>query len=182
MSTKILKETHNSEIFLRPRFSLELELPVQEVIDHFKEELEKNSEGLRYKCVDHHMVLDVPIEQDHYWSPQMHLEIRKSLEGKASTLKGVLGPKTGFWTMFVFLHVAMGLAFLAFGIRGYVYWTLKVENQNSFRIMGLITLVWLALYLFARWSRRRGSSQTLEMVTFMKRALDIEDSEIVDQT
>ena len=63
-------------------------------MEHFKERLHNNPEKLPYKQVDGHIILDVPTRENHYWSPQLHLEIREHKEDKnLSYLKGVLGPR-----------------------------------------------------------------------------------------
>ena len=176
MGTKILKQRQNPEVFLRPRFSVELNQSFDWVLEHFKERLHNNPEKLPYKQVDGHIILDVPPRENHYWSPQLHLEIREHKEDKnLSYLKGVLGPKTQVWTMFVFLHVGMALALTVFGIRGYVYWTLDKEDHNSGVIVLAICVLWILLYLFARWGRAKGNKQTRFLIDFVKRVLEIEN-------
>jgi len=172
MSAKILKEHHNSEAFLRPRFSIELDNSPKELLDLFKKNLENANCKYCGKIVDGHIVIDVPKDEDHYWSPQLHLEVEKISNQEKSKLKGVFGPKTHVWTMFVFLHVALGFALSIFAVRAYVHWSIDMNPNGSYFWIGIISIVWVSLYVFARLGRSTGKEQTEELRNFMLETLD----------
>ncbi|MGB0776679.1 MAG: GTP-binding protein [Flavobacteriaceae bacterium] len=172
MSAKILKEHHNNEVFLRPRFSIELENSPNELVTLFKKNLEDGQCKYCSKIVDGHIVIDVPKDEDHYWSPQLHLEVEKLPHNEKAKLKGVFGPKTHVWTMFVFLHVALGFALSIFAVRAYVHWSIDMDASNSYVWMGVIAIIWICLYIFARLGRSTGKVQTEELRSFMLKTLN----------
>lgn len=171
MTAKILKEDYNNEVFLRPRFSIELDESPEALLDLFKKNLEDGNCEYCSRIVDGHIVIDVPKDENHYWSPQLHLEVDKTSSPEKAKLKGVFGPKTQVWTMFVFFHVALGLAFGVFMMRAYVHWSLDMDYDGSLLWMGVIAIVWLMLYVFARLGRRTGKPQTEELRAFMLKTL-----------
>ncbi len=60
-------------------------------------------------CVDDHIFIKLPKQEQHFWSPQLHLEITEKDENSCS-LHGFSG--NNVWTMFMFLHVAVGILFM----------------------------------------------------------------------
>ena len=87
-----MSEQKNSAIHLRPRFKLEYNESQQDLIAKFKDNL-KNAD-CKYSCkiVDEHIVIDVPRDENHFWSPQLTIEIEKG-ETEKTIVKGLFGPK-----------------------------------------------------------------------------------------
>jgi hypothetical protein len=80
-----------NRILLKPRFKLKFKESEQEILQQFKEELAKEDCIYTSNIVDHHIIIDVPEKDEHFWSPQLHVEIEK--EGDLTLVKGILGPK-----------------------------------------------------------------------------------------
>ena len=114
MSQNVLIEKVNSEVFLRPRFSIDLNKSDVTVLNEFSEEFKKEECKIRGKIVDGHVFISVPKDDEHFWSPQLHLEILEATANK-SLLKGLFGPKPQVWTLFMFVHFIIGVSFLGFG-------------------------------------------------------------------
>jgi len=166
MSTKI-----NSKIFLRPRFSIDFDKTSDELLCAFKDNLKDGDCAYCSKIVDEHIFIDVPEEENHFWSPQLHLEIEETPEGKA-LVKGLFGPKPQVWTLFIFIHFAIGIAFLIFLVVAYSKWKL---NENAvFPIVMLIVLplIWTLLYFLGRLGKSTGQQQMDELKSFMQETLE----------
>ena len=64
-----MSEEKNNEVFLRPRFKIDSDKNEAELMNRFMGNL--NSGDCKYcsKIVDNHIFIDVPPDQDHFWSP-----------------------------------------------------------------------------------------------------------------
>jgi hypothetical protein len=62
-------------------------------------------------------------------SLHLHLEIL-GLTPKTSLLKGLFGPKSQIWTLFMFIHFVLGIYFLVFG--GLLYTNISLNEPIFF--------------------------------------------------
>ncbi len=161
-----MNEEKNSEVFLRPRFKIDSEESESDLMDKFKGNL--NSGACKYcsKIVDNHIFIDVPTDQDHFWSPQLHVEVVEG-EASASEVKGLFGPKPTVWTLFMFLHFAIGILFSVFLTMLYVRWTLNANLVFSIVMVTVLPIIWIALYVMGRIGRKKGKSQMEELHEFL---------------
>src|SRR5690554_1950578 len=135
----------SNEIVLRPRFKMELDMSCQQLIERFKEE-KKKEQKFHISCLEGHIFVRLPKEEQLFWSPQLHLEISEISENK-STLHGFFGPNPTVWTMFIFFHVVVGTLFLANTI--WLYSNSSLENPIALQVgiaLGLVG-VWAMLYI-----------------------------------
>ncbi len=161
-----MHEQRNSDIHLRPRFKIDFDESRQKIISKFENNL--NDADCKYcgKIIDGHVIIDVPVEENHFWSPQLIIEIEEVGKGKA-IVKGLFGPKPQVWTLFMFFHFAMAVSFLGFSIITYVKWTLK--NDYSFPLIMVIVLpiLWIVMYFLGRIGKKTGHKQMDELRAFM---------------
>lgn len=161
-----MSEEKNSEIFLRPRFRIDLEESEENLIERFKDNLNDGECKYCSKIVDQHIVIDVPFDEDHFWSPQLNIEVVKG-ESTESIVKGLFGPKPQVWTLFMFLHFAVGITFLVFLTLLYVRWSFESSMVFPTIMVIVLPIIWVILYIFGRWGRRRGKEQMEELHDFM---------------
>lgn len=159
------------EIVLRPRFTFDLEVTPNEAIKAF-EASKNNTEDVVITHVDHHIFLKIPKHLQHFWSPQLDLEITSFEEGK-TTLRGLFGPKPAVWTMFMFFHFAVASLFIAFGIWAYTNASLDTPYLLPLVLMGLMVLVWFVLYFAGRMGKQAGKKEMLKLYGFMKKTLQL---------
>ena len=84
-----------NRILLKPRFKLRYTDKKEDIIAQFRKNLADDSCRFPGKVVDHHIVIDVPGEEESFWSPQLHVEIeeddrRPGRVGVAENLQGLL--------------------------------------------------------------------------------------------
>lgn len=166
-----MSEELNSEIFLRPRFKIDFDESEGELMRKFKSNLASGDCKYCSKITGNHIFIDIPFDEDHFWSPHLHLEIVKET-GKTTFVKGLFSPKPQVWTLFMFLHFAVGIAFLIFLVTLYVKWTLKESLFSSALMVVLLPIIWIALYAFGRWGKRKGKVQMEELHQFMLETLN----------
>ncbi|WP_152285777.1 6TM ABC transporter family protein [Flavicella marina] len=161
-----MKEEKNSPIFLRPRFSIELPKSKTELLKNFSEAFSQTDCPFVGKIVDGHVVVDIPITENHFWSPQLHLEI-EATDTKNSIAKGLFGPKPQVWTLFMFLHSSVAFTFIGVLIYAYTKWTLKEDVTISIAILIALPIFWFVMYFLGRIGKKTGHSQMEDLHDFM---------------
>ena len=164
----------SNEVVLRPRFKFILNHDNEFLLSLFEETRNTQSEFIVSR-VDDHVFIKIPQEKQHFWSPQLHLEINKNESDNSSTIYGLFGPNPTVWTMFMFFHfVAIGL-FLGFAIWTYTNWSL----DNSYSIQLFMTLfmvvIWFALYFGGSIGKKSGMPEMHLLHHFMRDTLRSKD-------
>jgi len=159
-----------NRVLLKPRFQLEFDESQKEILEKFKENVE--GEDCKYcsRISGNHIFLDVPKVEEHFWSPQLQVEVVKG-ENDKTIVKGILGPKPQVWTFFMFLHFAVAVAFIIFLVMFYVNWSLGKDYQfTKYMLIGL-PILWVLLYFFGQSGKKLGYKQMVELDNFMMKIL-----------
>ncbi|MDY0780893.1 GTP-binding protein [Tenacibaculum sp. IB213877] len=164
------QEQQNSELFLRPRFSINCEKSTIEILERFDAIFKDALCKFKGKIVDNHVVIDVPKKDAHFWSPQLHFEVDE-IDGEGTVIKGLFGPKPQVWTLFMFIHFLVAAAFISFTVVLYV--NIRFERSIVFPIVMLIALpvVWFVLYFIGRLGKETGKKQMDDLKEFMRSVL-----------
>lgn len=157
-----MQEQQNNPIFLRPRFYLEVSAKQTVLLEKFKKATQSDTFKYKSKIVDHHIVIDFPADENHSWSPQLHLEIEEK-DANTSVVRGLFGPKPEVWTLFIVAHFCVALTCIGFATLAYVQWILKTELRTSLAIALTMPVVWVALYVMGRIGKRKAQNQTKEL-------------------
>jgi ABC-type multidrug transport system fused ATPase/permease subunit len=156
-----------NRVLLKPRFKMELEdKSVDEVLNAFKENLAKNDCKYCSKISGNHIFLDVPKEENHFWSPQMQVEILKNKNDK-TIVKGIIGPKPQIWTFFMFVHFIIATLFVVFFVWFYTNWTLNKDYQFQKYMLLILPILSVGLYFFGQSGKRIAYNQMVELDRFL---------------
>lgn len=166
-----MSEQKNSDVFLRPRFKMNFDESQQKLIEKFKDNLKDVDCKYCTKIINEHIVIDVPVEENHFWSPQLNIEIQKVEKNKA-IVKGLFGPKPQVWTLFMFIHFAMAVAFIGFSIMAYVKWALKSDYTISLILVVIVPILWGIMYFLGTVGKKTGRKQMNELHEFMMKTLE----------
>jgi len=159
------------EIVLRPRFNLELEQSSDWALEAFENAKNKTTQFVIHRS-DDHVFLKIPKEKQHFWSPQLDLEIYQ-FEGEKTQIRGLFGPKPSVWTLFMFLHFAViGLA-ISMGIWAYSNAALKLPYFVQLLALSLLALGWFALYFAGRMGKSAGKKEMIALNKFMRETLQL---------
>ena len=102
----------SNDIVLRPRFNLELSESKEKLLIA----LENSAiDPFLVKRIDEHIFIKFNKKNNHFWSPQLHLEIHE-VDLKNCKLYGVFGPNPTLWTFFMFLHFGVATLFIILGV------------------------------------------------------------------
>lgn len=163
------KEQKNSDIFLRPRFSIDCNKPVNDILQAFHMFLDSDNCLYKSKISNDHIFIDIPDDDSHFWSPQLHIQIVQ--EDSVTKIKGLFGPKPQVWTLFMFIHFLVATTFIGFAIMLYV--KIRLNETVFFPAVMLVSLpiIWFVLYFLGRIGKETGSKQMNDLKHFMQRIL-----------
>lgn len=158
-----------NEIVLRPRFRLSLEMSGEEVLRRFAD-IKKEQNRFGVTCIDKHIFLRLPKDEQIFWSPQLHLEVMESTDNEC-TVHGFFGPNPTVWTMFIFFHVVIAMLFIADMV--WLYSNHSLGGTYGFQIgvaLGLVA-VWILLYIGGSIGKRKGKPGMRVLHGFMLKTL-----------
>jgi hypothetical protein len=159
----------SNEIVLRPRFKFEVNANNETLLKGF-EEMKQNQSQFILSRVDDHVFIRFPKQNQHFWSPQLHLEINEK-DNKNATVHGLFGPNPTVWTLFMFLHFVVAGLFFGFGIWAYTNATLKTDYGVQVTLTLLMIVLWFVLYFAGRIGRSKGKPEMYLLHNFMKETL-----------
>jgi len=156
----------SNEIVLRPRFQWRISDSEKAIINTF-ETLKTTQSNYKVSVVDHHVFIRIPKYKQHFWSPQLHLEILKE-DDHATLVKGLFGPNPAVWTMFMFMHFIVAGLFITFGIWAYSNYTLGEPFIVQLTLLVFMVISWFVLYMAGRLGKSRGKPEMQELYMFLQ--------------
>jgi hypothetical protein len=162
-----------NEVVLRPRFKFDVKRENQDLLKLFEDTKDTQTDFI-VSCLDDHVFIRIPKQKQHFWSPQLHLEIIK-LNENHSTVHGLFGPNPTVWTMFMFFHFFVAIIFIGFGAWAYSNWSLNMTYGLQVSVMGLMTILWFVLYFAGRLGKKSGMDEMHLLHHFMRDTIRSKD-------
>ncbi|MEP1488634.1 MAG: GTP-binding protein [Algibacter sp.] len=159
-----------NDFVLRPRFKMALNKNNETVLHHF-ETTKTTQSAFIVTRLDDHVFIKFPKQEQHFWSPQLHLEINE-VNKSSSMLHGLYGPNPTIWTMFMFFHFIIAGLFLAFGVWAYTNWSLKSSYAIQVALMLFMIIIWFALYFSGRIGKASSTGDMHKLQDFMNNVLN----------
>lgn len=160
----------DNNLRIRPRFRKETSYSPQILKDRIKLALETNGEKCKGQIVDNHVILKIPLNQQHYWSPMLTLELEPTENG--SLIRGLFGPKPAVWTMFVFFYSAIGFLTMMGLIFGLSQMMLKMSAYGLWSVpVGGFLLI--GLFIMSKVGQRLGQEQMHQLKDFLDSSLKL---------
>src|SRR5210317_1672785 len=148
-----------NDIILRPRFKFDVNHDNLSLLELF-ENTKKTQKDFIVSRSDDHVFIKFPKAKQHFWSPQLHLEINKNYDDETkSTIYGLFGPNPTVWTMFMFFHFIVACLFVGFGIWAYSNWSLNEDCIIQLFVVLLMVVLWIVLYFAGRIGKQTGMTQ-----------------------
>ncbi len=154
-----------NDIVLRPRFTYKMHENQQDLLQLFQDAKALQSDFV-VSMVDDHVFIKYPKHKQHFWSPQLHLEINE-VGARASEIHGLFGPNPTVWTFFMFLHFVVAGLFFGFGIWAYTNWSLKNTYALQLWLMLLMVIVWFVLYFIGSIGKVSSKDDMVALKHFM---------------
>ncbi|EMQ96448.1 GTP-binding protein EngA [Xanthomarina gelatinilytica] len=158
-----------NEVVLRPRFKFEKNQNNEYLLGLF-DKAKKEQDNFIVSRIDNHLFLKLPKNKQHFWSPQLHLEIDE-IDENSSTIRGLFGPNPTVWTMFMFFHFIVAGLFIGFGVWAYTNWALKTSYALQISLMFFMVLIWIALYVIGQMGKKAGMEEMHLLHGFMRDTL-----------
>jgi len=161
---------------IRPRFRRVVSLEPGYVLDQFRQKLTRANAPIRGLIVDHHVTLKIPYEQQHFWSPQLDVEVETVPEG--TLVRGLYGPHPSVWLMFVFFYAALGFVATIVMIIGFSQWNLGL-SAGILWLLPVMGFIFLMVWLSARAGQKLGKDQMEQLQAFLDDVLAEENEETI---
>lgn len=142
------------------------------ILAKFKKNFEEKNCEYATKISNNHIFIDVPKKDEHFWSPQLEVEIIENEENGKTIVKGILGPKPQVWTFFIFLHFIVAVIFIAMFVWFYVNWSLGKDFQIQKYLLITLPIIWTILYFFGQSGKKLGYQQMVELDSFLMETLN----------
>lgn len=160
--------TPDSNLQIRPRFREHSEMSQEEVKKRISSVLSSKKDAWIGEVVDNHVIVKVPRGQQHYWSPQLTLQLED--EDGGTLIRGLFGPKPGVWTMFVFFYSAIGFLTLMALIFGLSQMMLKMDAYGLWAVpVGSVLLI--GLFIISKIGQRLGREQMEQLHGLLEESL-----------
>jgi len=167
---KPIHDNQINKILLKPRFKIEVDQGENQIIENLKKRLNSENCKLRSQIADMHVIIDVSRGEEHYWSPQLTVEVVK--EDNKTIVKGLLSPKPKVWTFFMFLHFVVAISFFIFLVMFYTKYQLKQDYYFSMIMCIAMPIIWIILYVVGQFGKKLGYEQMLQLHNFLINSLN----------
>jgi len=154
---------------IRPRFKVVLALPMEVIIQKITQALKEKNAPIKGTVAGHHITLRIPLAKQHYWSPQLDLEIEEHPEG--SLIRGLFGPSPSVWFMYIFFYSVLGFISLMVTIMGFSQLNLGLSARILW-ILPVTAVLFIFAYSTARAGQKLGAEEMHELYLFMLNALE----------
>lgn len=160
-----------NDIVLRPRFKIELNQNNETLLKAF-ETTKTNQSDFIITRLDDHVFIKYPKHKQHFWSPQLHLEIN-NVNDNSCSLHGLFGPNPTVWTLFMFLHFMVAGLFITFSIWAYTNFALKTDYALQIALMVFMVIIWFVLYFAGQIGKDVSKKEMHKLNDFMHSIIDI---------
>lgn len=155
---------------VRPKIKLVVPLSANEVLERLRRGFEAERSKLRGSVLGSCVELTVRCDQQHFWSPQISLQVEQHDEG--AILHGRVGPRPQVWTGLMAAYAIIGFSsFFAFFF-GMSHWLLDRPLWPLWAVPLGIAFAGV-VYLIAYVGQRLGADQTQELADVLDAALEL---------
>lgn len=152
----------------RPRFKIETDLSVEHVNEKLKVALEKQIEIGGY-VRSYESIFRVKASKQEYWSPIITLRVEKNEEKNRTEIRGIIGPKSSIWLIFIFLYFGLGTLILISGMMFFIAY--RFEEGFYIGLVFIISIFLILLtYLFAKIGEIKAKNEIAQLRSFVENA------------
>lgn len=153
---------------VRPRFEQETDTPLADIEERIRAHLKQPDACCVGRIIPGHIVLSVPEEELHFWSPQLSLSLEENGEG--TLIRGLYGPAPSIWLMFAFGYGILSFLVMVVGIVGFSRMSLGLDAPILWALPFLVGGL-VVLYIIAQVGQKVGAEQTFTLHHFFEEAI-----------
>lgn len=153
---------------IRPRYTFTVPLDKETVLNKLREAINNPNARIKGKFVKPLVVISIPEEDRHFWSPELSLDLEEKEDG--TEIRCILGPHSSIWTMFATFY---GFAILV-GVAGLVWGFSQLTlgmSAYGFWLVPLSVVLIAGAYAIALTGQRLAYDQMLLLRSFIKETL-----------
>jgi hypothetical protein len=155
---------------IRPRFTYLSRRTPESIQDHLQAEWTAKQPDCLLEMIPGHAVLKISPEHQHYWSPQLSLNLEWDEFGGETTIRGLYGPNPNVWALFFFSYAALGILAVFIGIIGFANLSLD-KAAPILWVLPVLGIIAVVLYVFSQFGQKLGAEQTYELHHFFESAI-----------
>lgn len=159
-----------SSFRLRPRFQHFTDLDVKAIESLVQKEKENADTDCDLSILSGYIVVRIPPEDRHFWSPQLSLSIEEEEEDGKTLIRGFYGPNPNTWALFTYGYAVLGIAFVFIGIWGMAKLTLD-KAAHELWILPILGVLALTLYIIAQFGQKLGAEQMFKLHFFYQKVI-----------
>ena len=153
---------------IRPRFTLHSKKSPLEIQQLIENRLQTHPHDCAGRIIPNHIILKIPPSKQHYWSPQLSLNLEPKNNG--TLIRGLYGPHPNVWTLFTFGYATAGILSLFVLITGGAKLSL---GKYAFELWALpvFGLVIIILYILSQFGQKLGAEETFTIHHFFEESI-----------
>lgn len=160
-------------VHIRPRFRFEVDRPSESILAQVSDHIKKSKDKVIGKIVNDHVVLDIPLKDRHYWSPQLNMRVEENEEKPGQAIvRGLIGPRPTVWGLFVFIYSAIGILGLFGSLYGLSKYSLGTYTHFIWALP-IAILIMLTAYLTSKYGERLGHDQVELLKQFIRDSINL---------
>lgn len=153
---------------IRPRYKITTELSPNIIIDEI-ELLLKETNNVSGRIIDTNVYLKLPDEELHYWSPELHVKIKK--EDEVTLIRGIAGPNPKVWATFMVFYGLAIMLLIFGGSLGISQWMLNIDSIWIWSVP-VSVILYVIIFLAAKYGQSLGADQLFRLRDFLDRAIE----------
>lgn len=160
-------------IEIRPRFKLLSNLEIEEISNNLKKGLETDKSIIGKRVLDM-FYLDIPANQQKYWSPELRASFEKDEEEEGTLIRVVIGPRYKVWVFLVFIYAILSMACLFGGMYGMAQWNMGIDSYwvYCFPVAAIMLIV---VYMGAKIGQKATRDEMLHLSSFLYHNINDDD-------
>ncbi len=143
---------------LRPGFRQELDFGVDEARERIVAQVEAHPEACELLSFPGYVVLRIPPEDRHFWSPRLLLGLEPNGEGRTE-VRGLFGPNASMWSSYLYGYLFVGMTGVLSGIFGLCQLALEMMPWGLW-ITATMSVIALLMFLAALIGQRLALPQS----------------------
>lgn len=158
-----------SSFKIRPRFKHRVSGNKEGLEQRLQDSIKERSDTFQCTHLPGHIYIKIHPNQQHFWSPQLHLSFEQDSENVI--IRGLYGPNPTVWAIFFFGYVALGILTLFIGMWGLTRWSLGMDSTILWSIP-VFAAVAIILYISAQAGQKLGAQQLFDIHHLYEELID----------
>jgi hypothetical protein len=160
-----------TSIRIRPRFKAKYKMKPEEVGELFRKHLEKMDCGCSAEILPNFIVMNIRLQERHFWSPQLSLSFEADEEDNSFTvIRGLYGPNPTVWAFFFYGYAALAVLVTFLGMYGFSLYSLG-QDATILWALPVLAAAAVMLYVVAQFGQKIGAEQMFTLHHFFEDAI-----------